>query len=142
MIIFDTNVISELMRPGPNSEVLRWMDSQPMPSIWTTSVTLYELRAGILSMPAGRKRTALQQFFEQWFDQVLERRILDFDAEAAERAAELEAAAKAKGRPVDPRDTMIAGIVVANHATLATRNVKHFAEIAKSVVNPWGEGRE
>jgi len=137
MIVLDTNVISELMRQAPDAGVLRWMDQQPTRSIWTTAVALYELRAGLLSMPAGRKQTTLTTFFEQWLEQVLERRVLHFDPEAAGRAAELEAAGRKKGRPREPRDTMIAGIVLANHATLATRNVKHFEDIAKSVVNPW-----
>jgi predicted nucleic acid-binding protein len=138
MIVLDTNVISELMRPLPDAGVLRWMDRQPARSIWTTAVTFYELRSGILSMPAGKKRTALSEFFEQWLDKVLERRVLNFDTAAAERAAEITATRKAKGRPAEARDTMIAGIVLANHATLATRNEKHFEEIAKFVVNPWG----
>ncbi len=137
MLVLDTNVISELMQPSPDEQVLRWMDRQPARSIWTTSITLYELRAGILSMPAGKRRTQLSEFLEQWTEQVLERRILNFDSEGAERAAELTAARKTKGRPVDSRDTMIAGIVLANHATLATRNTKRFEDIAKWVVNPW-----
>jgi toxin FitB len=137
MIVLDTNVISELMRPLPEARVLKWMDRQPIPSVWTTAVTLYELRAGLLGMPAGKKRTALNEFFEEWLETVLGRRILDFDAAAAERAAEVEAARRTKGKPKDARDTMIVGIVLANHATLATRNVKHFEDIAKSVVNPW-----
>lgn len=137
MIVLDTNVISELMRPQPDAGVLGWMDRQPMRSIWTTTVALYELRSGILSMHAGKKRTMLNEFFERWLETVLERRILEFDPEAAERAAEITAVRKAKGRPVEARDTMIAGIVLANHAMLATRNVRHFDEIAKFVVNPW-----
>ena len=137
MIVLDTNVISELMRPQPDANVLGWMDRQPMRSIWTTTVTHYELRSGILLMPAGKKRTMLNECFERWLETVLEYRILNFDSEAAERAAGITAVRKAKGRPMEARDTMLAGIVLANHATLATRNVGHFEEIAKFVVNPW-----
>ena len=137
MIVLDTNVISELMRPSPDASVLRWMDRQPTRSIWTTAVTLYEVRAGLLSMPAGKRRTKLNGFFDQWLEQVLQRRVLSFDADAAERTAELEAAGVKKGRTREPRDTMIAGIVLASHARLATRNVKHLEDIASSVVNPW-----
>ena len=137
MIVLDTNAISELMQPFPDAGVLRWMDRQPPLTIWTTAITLYELRAGLLSMPAGKKRTRLNEFFGRWLKQVLEGRILNFDTDAAERAAELVAAGVKEGRPRDPRDTMIAGIVLANHATLATRNVKHYEDIAKWVVNPW-----
>ncbi|HUB00271.1 MAG TPA: hypothetical protein VMA34_18200 [Terracidiphilus sp.] len=71
-------------------------------------------------------------------EEPLKARILSFDAAAAQQAASLAAAGQKKGRPKEPRDTMIAGIVLANHATLATRNVRQFEEIAASVVNPWG----
>jgi predicted nucleic acid-binding protein len=137
MIVLDTNAISELMRPRPDAGVLRWIDRQPMRSIWTTPVTLYEIRAGLLSMPAGKKQAKLNRFVDQWLDQVLERRVLDFDTAAGEKAAELEAAGVNTGRMRELRDTMIAGIVQATRATLATRNVKHFEDIAASVVNPW-----
>ena len=137
MIVLDTNVISELMQPMPDSKVMRWIDQQPFHSIWTSSVTLFELRTGLLSMPKGKRQATRMVFFEKWSAQVLQGRVLNFDTTAAERSAELEAAGLKAGRPRDPRDTMIAGIVLANHATLATRNVKHFEDIAKSVVNPW-----
>jgi hypothetical protein len=88
-------------------------------------------------MPAGKKQAKLNDFVDQWLDQVLERRVLDFDTAAAEKAAELEAAGVKTGRMRELRDTMIAGIVQATRATLATRNVKHFEDIAASVVNPW-----
>jgi predicted nucleic acid-binding protein len=88
-------------------------------------------------MPQGRRQAALSSVFERLLNHTIERRIAVFDAAAAERAAELEAAGLKSGRPRDRRDTMIAGIVLANHAALATRNVKHFEDIAKSVVNPW-----
>ncbi len=138
MIVLDTNVISEIMLPAPNPRVLRWLDQQPPQSIWITSVTLYEIRYGLQSMPAGKKQTALLTLLERWLAEVVQHRIAGFDQTAARQAANLAVALKLKGRPRDPRDTMLAGIVIASHATLATRNVKHFDDIAKSVVNPWG----
>ena len=75
--------------------------------------------------------------FERWLVEVVQGRIVNFDEPAARRAADMNALRKQMGRPVDSRDTMIAGIVLASHATLATRNVKHFEDIAPSVVNPW-----
>ncbi len=138
MIVLDTNVISEIMLPAPNPRVLRWLDQQPPQSIWITSVTLYEIRYGLQSMPAGKKQTALLTLLERWLAEVVQHRIARFDQAAARQAANLAAALKLKGRPRDPRDTMLAGIVLASHATLATRNTKHFEDIAKSVVNPWG----
>ena len=137
MILLDTNVVSELMLPKPETVVLRWLDRQPAPSIWISSISAYELRYGLLAMPVGRKRSALMDWFERWLLEVVEQRIAIFDRFAAEKAAELAADRKRAGTLRDHRDTMIAGIVLANHATLATRNVRHFEDIAKSVVNPW-----
>ena len=138
MVLLDTNVVSEIMVPAPDPRVLRWLDQQPPQSIWITTVTLYEIRYGLQSMPAGKKQTALLAMLERWLAEVVQHRIASFDETAARQAADLAAALKLKGRPRDARDTMIAGIVLASHATLATRNVKHFQDIAKSVVNPWG----
>ena len=137
MILLDTNVISEFMVPSPNRQVVRWMDLQPRSSVWTTSITLYEIRSGLFAMPAGKRRTALEAKFDQLLESALQRRILHFDSDAALQAAQLCADRRRRGRPVDARDTMIAGIVLASHASLATRNVKHFEDIAASVVNPW-----
>jgi predicted nucleic acid-binding protein len=140
VILLDTNSISEIMRPAPDVDFMRWINSQPNSSIWTTSINIYEIRAGLKSMPTGRRRSALAAFFDRWVAEVLQGRIANFDEAAAECAADLAAARKAKGIPDEARDTMIAGIVLANRATLATRNVRHFADIAGSVVNPWGRG--
>jgi predicted nucleic acid-binding protein len=137
MIVLDTNVISELMLPKPDPDVVRWMDHQAALSVWTTAITVYEIRFGLQSMPAGKKRSLLVDVFERWLNSVIQERIVAFDHAAAQFAADLATAGKTSGRPRDPRGTMIAGIVLANHATLATRNVRHFEDIARSVVNPW-----
>lgn len=136
MIILDTNVFSALMRESPDKDVISWLDRQPRMSIWTTSVTILEVRFGLQIMATGKRRSLLIQAFEI----VLERmghRIASFDAAAATQAADLMAARQRKGRPGDLRDTMIAGIVLARHATLATRNTSHFEDLAAQVVNPW-----
>ena len=138
MIILDTNVISEFMRDAPDTEVVLWLDGQPRSSIWTTSIGVYEVRSGLLAMPVGKRQALRMLAFERLLNEKIQGRIAAFDYAAAQQAAELEAAGQKKGRPRDPRDTMLAGIVLASHATLATRNVKHFDDIAKSVVNPWG----
>jgi len=143
MIILDTNVISALMRPNANPEVLRWLDQQPRSSVWTTSVTVMELRYGLNIMPAGRRRDALVQEMEQVFTNDIQGRIALFDSAAAEHAAELLASRRGQGRGAELRDTMIAGIALATRATLATRNTAHFADldpgIVNGVVNPWTE---
>jgi toxin FitB len=137
MILLDSNVISEIMLPNPDARVVSWLDRQPGGSIWTTSITVYEIRFGLQSMPIGRKQSMLTISFERWLASVVQQRVMGFDDLAARQAADLGAARKKRGRPVDSRDTMIAGIVLAAHATLATRNVRHFEDISASVINPW-----
>ncbi len=139
MIVLDTNVVSEIMRPRPEEGVTRWLDEQPFQSIWISSVTVFEIRFGLETMPAGKRRVDLMDRFENWLKQVLQGRIVVYDEAAARRAAELAGERQRRGRPGELRDTMIAGIVLANHGTLATRNVRHFEDIAKWVVNPWEE---
>jgi toxin FitB len=138
MILLDTNVVSELMLPKPDLHVIRWLDRQPQSSIWTTSITVFEIRCGLQTMPAGKRQTGLAAFFDRWLNEVIQHRVAPFDDAAAQYAAGLFAERQKTGRPGELRDTMIAGIVLASQANLATRNVKHFEEIAESVVNPWG----
>ena len=136
MIILDTNVLSALMRPAPDERVVAWLDRQPRTSIWTTSVTVLEVRYGLQIMAAGKRRSLLLEAFDALLDK-LGRRIAPFDAEAAQQAGDLMASRHKKGRPGDLRDTMIAGIVLARHATLATRNTAHFEDAEVPLVNPW-----
>jgi predicted nucleic acid-binding protein len=135
MIILDTNVLSELTGGSPHKNVLAWLDRQPRPSIWTTSVTVFEAQYGLQIMQAGKRRSDLAAAFEG-FLKTIEQRVLSFDPAAAEMAASLMAARKKKGRPVEMRDTMIAGIVLIHHATLATRNTSDFEDVSR-VINPW-----
>ena len=137
MIILDTNVLSALMRAIPDEVILNWLDGQPETSIWTTTITLMELRYGVQSMPSGRRQEQMKRELEVVLREEIEGRYAIFDIPAAEQAAELMAFRKLKGRPVDQRDTMIAGIALATHATLATRNVSHFADLSVPVFNPW-----
>jgi len=136
MTIIDTNVISALMRDRPETEVEAWLDRQAESSIWTTSVTVFEVQVGLLVMPVGKKKQVLSERFENLLKE-MDYRVAVFDEEAAREAAKLTAARHKVGRPVEFRDTMIAGIVLAHHATLATRNIAHFSDIDVAVVNPW-----
>ena len=137
MVILDTNVLSALMGRTPDKQVITWLDKQPTTSIWTTSVTVFEIRFGLQTMPAGKRRAALLQAFETLMADKIEGRIASFDAAAAQLAGDLMAIRHKKGRPGDLRDTMIAGIVLASQATLATRNTPHFADLSVPVINPW-----
>lgn len=138
MIILDTNVLSELMRRAPDSAVLAWLDRQPPLSIWITSITLFECQFGLALMPIGRRRQALETSFAALLAEDLDKRVLAFDTEAAAQAATLAAQRQLAGRPVDIRDTQIAGIAQSRRATVATRNLKHFEGLSVPVVNPWG----
>ena len=137
MIILDTNVLSALMRRMPDKDVIAWLDEQPRSSIWTTSVTILEVRFGLQTMPAGKRRAALMGAFETVLADMIGQRIAPFDTAAAQHAGDLMAVRYKQGRPRELRDTMIAGIVLACHATLATRNTSHFEDLSVPVVNPW-----
>jgi toxin FitB len=137
VIVLDTNVLSALMRTQPDAAVLEWLDDQSATSTWVTSITVFEVRMGLALLARGRKRSALEQSFERLLLDDLDNRVLPFDAGAAEQAALIGAARQRAGRPVDMRDTQIAGIVVARRATLATRNVRHFEGLPTPVVDPW-----
>jgi predicted nucleic acid-binding protein len=137
VIILDTNVLSALMRSDPDRAVVAWLDRQAPESLWVTSLTVFEARFGLALLAAGRRRRALERSFALLLEEDLENRVLDFDLAAATAAAELAAARQKSGRPVDLRDTQIAGIAIARRATLATRNVRHFPDLTVPVVDPW-----
>ena|SRR5437764_9029739 len=137
MVILDTDVLSEAMRS--DSVALAWLDRQPWTSVWTTTITIFEIRLGLIMMPAGRRRALKLVEFERVLEEDLERRILPFDTVAAEQAAVLMGNRRRAGRLVDSRDTMIAGIALAQRATLVTRNLRHFADLNVAVVNPWNQ---
>jgi predicted nucleic acid-binding protein len=136
MTILDTNVLSELMRQSPDRRVVAWMDKQPRISVWITSVTVLEIRYGLRIMTGGKRHTLLLRAFEILLDKI-GGRVASFDAAAAEHASDLMSARRAKGRSVDLRDTMIAGVALARHASLATRKTQHFDDISVPLLNPW-----
>ena len=135
MIILDTNVLSALMRDRPEPEVVAWLDQQPRTSVWTTSITVLEIRYGLQIMAAGKKRSQLNVAFQLLLEKI-DHRVVAFDSAAAEQASDLMAARHNKGVPRDLRDTMIAGIVLANHAALATRNTAHFEDLSVTLIDP------
>lgn len=139
MILLDTNVLSALMQQQPDERVVAWLDAQPAESVWISSVTLFEARYGLALLAPGRRRAALQERFDLLVREDLENRVLLFDASAAAYAAELAAERRNAGRPVDMRDTFIAGIALSRRATLVTRNTRHFDDLSVPVVNPWGD---
>ena len=137
MIILDTNILSALMKAEANPLVVRWLNDLPSQSIWTTSITIFELQVGIERLPASRKRSQLEEELERVLGDDIEDRVLVFDRPAAHETAALATRRERLGRPIDLRDSMIAGIVIARRAEFATRNVRHFRDLGVTVTNPW-----
>ena len=140
MIILDTNVLSALMRSEPDTAVVSWLDDQVAEAIWITSITLFEARFGLALLPEGAHRQQLTARFDDLLVSDFENRVLLFDQPAARQAADLAAQRKHAGRPVDMRDTFIAGIALARKARIATRNTRHFDDLSGTVINPWEYG--
>lgn len=137
MILLDSNVVSELMLKAPNANVLAWVDRQPRISLWLASVTVLELRFGIERLPVGERRNMLNDAFDRLLQILVGGRIAPLDYDAAVETAILSASRMAIGRPMEQRDAMIAGIALSLNATIATRNVRHFQDLACPIVNPW-----
>lgn len=137
MIVLDTNVISALMLREPDRAVVAWLDTQPPESVWTTSVTLFEVFFGLAILPKGKRRTRLEEAFAASLAEDWGSRVLAFDEDAARHASTLAARSRQDGRPVEIRDVQIAGIVVARRGQLATRNTKHFEGFGVKLVDPW-----
>jgi hypothetical protein len=137
VIVLDTDVVSAMMLDPPDPTLLRLLDSRVPESIWTTSVTLFEIQVGIERLPPSRKRSQLEDSFARALERALQDRFLAFDESAARAAAKLSAERQRRGAPVEIRDTMIAGIVISRRAELATRNVRHFRDLGLPVIDPW-----
>jgi predicted nucleic acid-binding protein len=136
MIVLDTNVVSELMRPEPTSNVLAWLREQPGNDLYTTAITVAEIRYGIARLAAGRRRTTLAQaageVFAAFPDQVLA-----FDLAAADAYADVVAHRDNLGIPIDGFDAQIAAICRTHAAVLATRNTKDFINTGIRIIDPW-----
>jgi predicted nucleic acid-binding protein len=137
MIVLDTNVLSGLMLPSREPVVVEWLNRQIPGAVWTTAVTVFEIRTGIDRLPEGRRRQARAAAFELVLAEELRGRVVSFDQVAAGTAGRLRATRIRQGFTDDVRDIQIAGIVLARRATLATRNVRHFRGLGAMVVNPW-----
>lgn len=141
MIVLDTNVVSALMRHEPEPAVVAWLDGLPPESIWTTSITVFEVRLGLEILAEGRRRRQLEDAFSQALAEDLEGRILPFDVAAAQAAGRIAAERRQIGRTVEIRDVQIAGIVQARKGTLATRNTRRFEGCGLVLVDPWSASR-
>ena len=136
MIVLDTNVVSELMRATPAPAVLAWLQQTTTTGLYTTSVTVAEIRYGIARLPDGNRKRDLHQAADEIFA-AFPRQVLPFDLAAATAYADLVAAREADGNPISGFDGQIAAICRSQVATLATRNTKDFADIGISLIDPW-----
>jgi predicted nucleic acid-binding protein len=139
VIILDTDVLSAIMHPRPDPIVVSWMNRQTPASLWTTVVTVFEVQRGIAMMTQGARRLGLESQFSQTLTKVLDNRVLKLDYHAAEVAGELSAQRSLRGLNIGITDTLIAGIAIANLGRVATRNERHFADVALYVINPWSQ---
>ncbi len=137
MILLDTNVLSELMRPMPNKRVIKWLDNQFAVNLFISAVTKAEIELGIFLLPDGKRKKNLAVVAKEMFSD-FSGRCLPFDEIAATWYADLVAWRTKKGRPISVEDARIASIAIANGLALATRNVNDFEEILKlNTLNPW-----
>ncbi|QNE22814.1 type II toxin-antitoxin system VapC family toxin [Kribbella qitaiheensis] len=136
MVVFDTNVASELMKAKPDETVRRWYAGRRPDGLYTTAITVAEIRRGIGRLPAGRRQERMSEAVVEIFTECVDA-ILPFDAYAAAMYAEIVVGRERAGRPIGPADAMIAAICRLVDATLATRDTKDFAETGVELVNPW-----
>jgi predicted nucleic acid-binding protein len=137
MILLDTNVLSELMRPSPAAEVLRWFAAHSASQLFTTTITQAEILYGLKVMPKGKRRAALQLAVEAILEEDFADRILPFDSDAARVFPKIAGSRRALGRPMAQWDAQIAAIARSRGAALATRNSNDFEHCGVRVVNPW-----
>lgn len=137
MIILDTNVISELMRTEPAEAVVRWVASHPSNSLCTTTITQAELLHGVLLLPRGKRRDALQEAAQMMFDTEFTGRTFSFDGDAARAYARIAATRRRSGRPISQFDAQIAAIARSTGCDLATRNLSDFGGCGIELHDPW-----
>ncbi len=137
MILLDTNVISESLRPAPEARIIQWIDVQPLETLYLSAITVAELRAGVARQPAGARRDTLHESIEKRVLPHFIGRILPFDLAATQAYADLMARTRAAGFSICTADAFIAAIAAAQGLIVATRDTKPFEAAALTVINPW-----
>ena len=138
MILLDTNVLSELMRPMPDPNVVRWLDAWSEWEVWISAVTVAEIRLGISLLPAGKRKELFLNLAEQMFQEDFPDRCLPFDCEAAREYALIVSERNRQGHPISVEDAQIAAIARTAGLDLATRNTKDFSNITGlQLLDPW-----
>jgi len=137
VIVLDTNVISEMMKPAPTGRVARWMAAQPATSLYTTAITQAEILHGVMLLPSGRRRRSVEAAAETMFREDFGGRILPFGSDAAQAYARIVSERGRAGRPISHFDAQIAAIARSTGAAVATRNVSDFDGCGVEVIDPW-----
>lgn len=137
MIILDTNVVSEIYKPKPETRVIAWLDSLPASELFITSTILAELTYGAAQMPVGRRRTILELNVAELINSYVDGRVLPFDLQSALVYGEIVARCERKGHPINMADAQIAAVCLQHGATLATRNVRDFGDAGIELFEPW-----
>lgn len=138
MILLDTNVISEPMRVG-ESKVITWIDAQPIETLYLAAITVAELRFGIATLPAGKRRETLHKQLENRVLPLFIGRVLPFDLTASRSYAELMSSARFAGLAIGKSDGYIAAVAAANGLMVATRDTSPFEAAGLQVINPWSD---
>lgn len=136
MIVLDTNVVSEAMRPQPDPAVVEWLNAQAVETLYLSSVSMAELLFGIGVLPDGARKDRLSQAVQALLA-IFPGRVLPFDQESARRYAEIAVSARAAGRPLAAVDGFIAASAAARGFAVATRNTRHFADTGVDLIDPW-----
>lgn len=136
MIILDTNVVSEAMKPAPHPAVRTWLNDQAAETLYLSSVTLAELLFGIRALPAGKRKDMLAQTLDGLMS-LFRDRVLPFDTDAARHYAELAVTAKGAGRGFPTPDGYIAAIAASRRLIVASRDTAPYDAAGVTVINPW-----
>jgi toxin FitB len=137
MILLDTNVVSELMRPVANPAVLRWLSKYSADELYCNAIVVAEILYGVELLPDGKRKSELLAGAERLFKVVLGGRILPFDEQAAQVFSRIAAGRRSRGRPIAELDAQIAAIAHVHGAALATRNTHDFEDCGVRLLNPW-----
>lgn len=136
MILLDTNVVSEAMKPLPNSQVLGWLNTQAAETLFVSSITFAELWFGVAAMPQGQRKLRLEETVDGLAN-MYKGRILGFDLNAAQTYAQLAFLARSKGKGFLTPDGYIAAIAASKRMIVASRDTAPFAAVGLEVINPW-----
>ncbi len=137
MILLDTNVVSEPLRPAPEARVIEWIDTQPLETLYLSAMTVAVLRAGVALLPPGRRRNTLHDYLEKRVLPSFVGRVLPFDLACTSAYAQVLATARKAGSGIRTADACIAAVAFANGLTLATRDASPFQVAGLTVIDPW-----